>query len=85
MKLRIENIQRHRNGVSGAPFYVLLFRDPDESRMLGIVFEQAYHVAVFNLSKLTLGNITFGVNSFRGDHYEPHLRNAIALFEEMEG
>lgn len=84
MKLRIENIQRHRNGVSGAPFHVLLFRDPVEGRMLGIVFEQKYHVAVFNLDKLALGNIAFGVNSWRGDHYEPHLRNAIARCEEME-
>ena len=85
MKLHIENIQRHRNGISGAPFHVLLFRDPDGGRMLGIVFEQEYHVAVFNLDKLALGNIVFGVNSWRGDHYEPHLRNAITLLEEMEG
>jgi hypothetical protein len=34
---------------------------------------------------LCLGNIEFGVNSWRGDQYEPHLRNAIALCEEMEG
>jgi len=81
MKLRIENIQHHRNGVSGAPFHVLLFRDPDEGRMLGIVFQQQYHVAVFNLDKLALGNIAFGVNPWRGDQYEPHLRKAIATNE----
>ena len=87
MKLHIENIQRHRNGVCGTPFYVLIltFRDPDQGRMVGIVFDAEHHVAVFNLDKLALGNITFGVNSWRGDHYEPHLRNAIALWEEMEG
>ncbi len=85
MKLCIENIQRHRNGVCGAPFYVLTFHDPDQGKMFGVVFEAAHHVAVFNLAKLALGNITFGVNSWRGDHYEPHLRNAIALWEEMEG
>ncbi len=37
MKLRIENIQHHRNGISGAPFQVLIFRDPEAGRMLGIV------------------------------------------------
>ena len=45
--------------------------------MLGVVFQQEYHVAVFNLDKLALGNIAFGVNSWRGDHYEPYLRKAI--------
>lgn len=74
MRLRIEQIQHHRNGISGAPFHVLIFRDPDEGRMLGIIFEQEHHVAVFNLDKLALGNIAFGVNSWRGDQYEPHLR-----------
>jgi hypothetical protein len=81
MKLHIENIQHHRNGVAGAPFHVLLFRDPDEGRMLGVVFQQQFHVAVFNLDQLALGNITFGLNSWRGDQYEPHLRKAITANE----
>lgn len=77
MKLRIENIQYHRNGISGAPFHVLIFRDPEAGRMLGIVFDGQHHVAVLNLDKLALGNIAFGENSWRGDQYEPHLRKAI--------
>jgi hypothetical protein len=81
MKLRIENIQHHRNGVAGAPFHVLLFRDPDEGRMLGVVFQQRFHVAVFNLDQLAFGNIAFGLNSWRGDQYESHLRKAIAANE----
>ena len=78
MKLHIETIQYHRNGICGAPFHILIFRDPDEGRMVGIVFDQEYHVAVFNLDKLAAGNITFGQNSWRGDRYEPYLRSAIA-------
>ena len=81
MKLHIETIQHHRNGICGAPFHVLLFRDPDEGRMLGVVFGQEHHVAVFNLDKLAIGNIAFGVNSWRGDRYEPSLRAAIAKNE----
>ena len=81
MQLVIENIQHHRNGMCGAPFHVLIFRDPDEGRMVGIVFEQEYHVAVFNLDRLAEENITFGVNSWRGDRYEPHLRNAITRWQ----
>ncbi len=85
MKLSFDEIQRHRNGVCGAPFYVLTFHDPDQGKMVGIVFEAEHHVAVFSLDKLALGNIAFGDNSWRGDRYEPHLRSAITLWEEMEG
>lgn len=85
MKLSIENIQHHRNGIAGAPFNVLLFRDPDEGRMVGIVFDQEYHVAVFNLDKLAQGDIAFGSNSWRGDRYEPHLRNAITQHDAKGG
>jgi len=84
MKLLIEQIDRHRNGVSGDPFHVLIFRDPDEGPMVGIVFDQKCHVAVFNLDKLAIGNIAFGVNSWRGDRYEPHLRKAITASLEQE-
>jgi hypothetical protein len=81
MKLHIEQIQRHRNGICGAPFYVLMFGDPDVGRMVGIVFEQPHHVAVLHVDKLASGNITFGENSWRGDKYEPYLREAIARHE----
>lgn len=80
MNLRIEQVQRHRNGIGGAPFHVLIFRDPEEGRMVGIVFEQECHVAVFHLEKLASCNILFGENSWRGDKYEPHLRRAITEF-----
>ena len=85
MKLIIENIQHHRNGMCGAPFFVLLFRDPEEGKMLGVVFDQDHHVAVFNLDKLALGNIAFGVNSWRGDRYEPYLRAAIKRAQASGG
>jgi hypothetical protein len=81
MKLHIEQVQSHRNGISGAPFHVLVFRDSDEGRMLGIVFEQEYYVAVFHLGKLAQDDIAFGSNSWRGDQYEPYLRAAIARHE----
>lgn len=82
MKLLIDHIAHHRNGICGAPFYPVILRDPDEGRMLGVVFETDHHVAVFNLDKLALGNVAFGVNSWRGDHYEPHLRRAIAAWQQ---
>jgi len=81
MKLNFKQIKYHRNGVSGAPFHVILFRDESEGDMLGIVFEEKHHIAVFNMDRLSVFDIGFGTNSWRGDHYEPHLRNAIKTLE----
>ncbi len=85
MKFEIKNIERHRNGIFGAPFHAVTFHDPEVGRMFAAVFEQPNHVAVFQLDKLAAGEIGFGVNSWRGDRYEPFLRGAIDLQEEMEG
>jgi hypothetical protein len=45
--------------------------------MLGIVLDEPHHVAVLNIDKLFLGDIAFGTNSWRGDRYEPVLRQAV--------
>lgn len=78
MKITLEQVHRHRNGICGSPFDVIVFRDLDEGRMLAIVFDTEHDVAVFNLDKLLRGDIAFGSNSWRGDHYEPRLRKALA-------
>jgi hypothetical protein len=80
MKLRIETIQHHRNGVGGAPFHVVLFQDSGElgSRKVAIVFDTEWHTAILDVTKLASGDVAFGSNSWRGDHYEPLLRRSIA-------
>jgi hypothetical protein len=78
MKLLIKQIEFHRNGISGAPFHIVSFDDDNQRRMVGIVFNEPYHVAVFDVDELAVGNITFGSNSFRGDQFEPTLRRVIA-------
>jgi hypothetical protein len=45
--------------------------------MIGIVFADERYVAVFDRDLLAQDEITFGVNSWRGDDYEPELRRAI--------
>ena len=84
MKLTIIDIARHRNGVCGAPFVVFLFKETgrDASRKVGIVFDEPHHCAVLDVAKLAAGEIAFGLNSWRGDEYEPYLRQAI---EQAEG
>ena len=69
----------HRNGICGAPFNVLLFKDTgDENTVkVAIVFDAPYHCAVLDVAKLARGSIAFGVNSYRGDRFEPALRAAL--------
>ena len=76
---RIIDIDFHRNGISGAPFHVILFDDKgsEASRKVGIVFDTPHHVAVLDVAKLAEGVITFGHNSWRGDVFELELRAAI--------
>ncbi len=80
MKLTIIDIAHHRNGVCGAPFDLVLFKDrgAEGSRKVGIVFDEPHHCADLDIAKLAAGDIEFGSNSWRGDHYEPDLRKAIA-------
>ena len=89
MKLKINNVQYHRNGVSGMPFYAVNFDDEKIGNMIGIVFpkydqdKEIYtgelnpRVAIFQTELLGQGNINFGENSYRGDWYANDLIKAI--------
>jgi hypothetical protein len=79
MEISIIDIAHHRNGICGAPFHTVLFEDsgPEGSRKVAILFDEPYHCAVLDVAKLDAGDIAFMSNSWRGDHYEPHLRKAI--------
>jgi hypothetical protein len=76
MKLKLIEHAQHRNGVCGSPFDIVLFHD-GESRKLAILFSEPGRCAVLDVAKLAAGDIAFGSNSWRGDHYEPHLRKAV--------
>jgi hypothetical protein len=76
---RIQAIDFHHNGISGAPFHAIVFEDCEDesSRKIGIVFDSPHHVAVLDTVLLATGNITFSQNSWRGDVFELELRAAI--------
>jgi hypothetical protein len=86
MRISILNLDYHRNGIGGAPFHAIVFRDtgPEGSVKLGIVFDAAGHTAVFDIGKLADCDIEFGSNSWRGDQYEPRLRKAIERHQAKE-
>jgi hypothetical protein len=78
----LHDIAYHRNGISGAPFHVVLFDDAGDeaSRKVAIVFDESHHVAVLDVAKLHAGNVRFGENSWRGDVYETQLRQFIQQY-----
>ena len=82
--LKVLEIARHRNGVCGAPFHVVRFEDAGEESgaFVATVFEAADHCAVLHVGRLAGGTVEFGVNSWRGDRFEPALRRVIAEWEK---
>jgi len=75
-RIRVLDSDRHRNGICGAPFDVVLFLDADDenTRKVAIIFDEPHHCAVLDIGKLSQGMIDFGVNSYRGDVFEPAIR-----------
>lgn len=76
MKLYAIKTAYHRNGITGNGFHIILFKH-DKKEMVGIVFEESGSVAVLDRGLLSKGEISFGVNSHRGDMFEKALRKAI--------
>jgi len=78
-RIRVIDFAFHRNGISGAPFHVVLFHDTDDenTRKVAILFDEPQHCAVLDVAKLAEGRIAFGVNSYRGDRFESALRKAL--------
>lgn len=81
MNLTLKSLAHHRNGICGEPFYVVLFTQPDLEpecgcrNMVATVFHHSPgRCAVFDVDMLAAGNVTFGENSWRGDHYEDQMR-----------
>lgn len=78
MKIKVLEVDHHRNGVGGEPFDVVLFEDSEnDGTFVGILFAEPLTVAVLNIDKLSNGDIAFGSNSWRGDRYEGDLREAV--------
>ena len=87
--IKIQEIAHHRNGVGGEPFYVVRFRNApysktEEHEFIAILFEQGGYCAVIAISLIDSVGVAFaGGNSWRGDVFEPELRDAIAKWEKQ--
>ena len=74
-KITITTASFHRNGIGGLGFYVILFTDAENGKMLAHLFEDEGYCAITQLDMLAEGNIAFANgNSWRGDEFERRLR-----------
>lgn len=88
MKINVDDIAYHRNGIGGVGFHVVTFAFMDEgdsgwhNNMLAVVYEDSGYVSVLDMD--VLPNVEFTVNSWRGDNFEPALRRAINTYRELQ-
>lgn len=75
-ELKVVAESHHRNGVAGEGFTVRIVEDMDNAsgprpaRMVVITFDSdPMRTAVLEIDRLADGDIEFGSNSWRGDHY----------------
>ena len=85
MKLTIKDAAFHRNGVGGLGFYAIYFHDQDQGDMFAALFDEPGACAVVNVKQLAAGDVAFGSNSWRGDHYEAGLRPLIEKWSQDQG
>lgn len=87
MKLSDIHIAYHRNGISGEGFHVATFKMTEfgcTRNMTAVVFAGQGRCAVLDVDELQKGNIGFAEgNSWRGDHFEAELAQAIEKFRNQ--
>ena len=91
MNIKVTQASWHRNGISGVGFYAVLFEaDPnktgEEQRFFAALFDEPGYCAVISLDLIDECGVAFGRgNSWRGDHFESELREAIERGDGADG
>lgn len=96
MDIKILDIARHRNGVMGCPFYVILFKDKEFPKYTFVanVFDtfdtegvymsvSEVYMSVLAVEELVKGNITFGEgNSWASERWGKIMMDKIQAYEQ---
>jgi hypothetical protein len=73
MNVKVLSVAHHRNGICGEPFAAVVFIENDRRMVATIGFKgeapDPITCRVLDIDMLTIGNIAFGQNSWRGDDY----------------
>jgi hypothetical protein len=85
-RITVGDIAFHRNGTGGEGFHVIHFTMKDgrfTRNMVATLFDGAGQCAVLDVDDLARGHIGFAWgNTWRGDHFESALREAVTLLNE---
>ena len=86
MTIDVLDITRHRNGISGEPFSLVIFSASPEGKELkfsAVVFDDPGYCAVvcLDMAPFDSSDNSSDHNFWRGDWFEPELREAIKKFE----
>jgi hypothetical protein len=77
--LTFKQVEYHRNGIAGDGFYCAVAKGKDGDMLITYFLELGQCAcAVYKLDLLP--DITFGVNSWRGDNYETAMKKAIEYY-----
>ena len=85
--MKLKSVAYHRNGVAGEGFHAIAFTDKIDGvkrDMIASVFSQHGCVSVMDAVMAAAGNVERGINSWRGDDYEPQLRQWIEQYWQRE-
>ena len=93
--MKISKIDYHRNGICGEGFHVGIIQDDDGSDKLFIHFanydDEGYlkkdgpvRTAILDVDLVAKREIAFCVNSWRGDHYNDMIQDALIEEEKKE-
>lgn len=75
-KLKVHKVEYHRNGIMGESFHTVAFTS-EAGDLVAVVFEARLHTAIIDPHFPSL--------KFRGDDFDPHMRDAIKKWEEKDG
>jgi hypothetical protein len=79
---RNAQVAHHRNGISGAPFYVITAEfavDGSWQPFVAVRFDDVGRCAILQRDLLAKGEIAFGENSWRYEDFSPAIENLIDL------
>jgi hypothetical protein len=82
-ELTFEQLEYRRNGVSGDGFYSAVVNDPENGKMLITYFEDIGQCACAVYKLDILPDISFGINSWRGDCYSDQMAKAIKKYRRQ--
>ena len=93
MKRKIVKKDYHRNGICGEGFHVGIIKDDDGSSKLFVHFPNndkegymtkkgAVRTAILDVDLVGKKEISFGVNSWRGDHYHDLIQDELIAREK---